>query len=205
MYLNRWKPGQPLEFNEPLSVPSARESSVGMETNCYLESALSCVLSLRALAEVALAQIHNWVHQSHIAWATWHQHKSSYCCTSAPQDRAVTWCEALEAFPWCKEHGGWTLRMTQTELTVNSLTPPDLSWISLPSLINTGSQRLHSSLSTSRLHQEMIRPGTSGYGSKFSVSVQRRQALGVWTCIQEAQHAKWSSYCGKGFKHFHLW
>lgn len=67
IYLNRWKPGQPLEFNEPLCVPSARESSVGMETNFCLESALSCVLSPRAPTEAALAQIHNWAHQSHLA------------------------------------------------------------------------------------------------------------------------------------------
>lgn len=55
---------------------------------------------------------------------------------------------------------------------------------------STRSQRLHSSVPMSSLHQEMIRTGTSGYGSKFSVSTQRGHALGVWMCIQEAQGCK---------------
>lgn len=106
MDLNRWEPGQPLEFSEHLCVPNAREGSAGMETNCHLEPAPRCVLSLRALTEAASAQIHVWVHHRHVAGAMRQQHPPSYCCTSAAGHRPELWPGGRPwELPWGKECG----------------------------------------------------------------------------------------------------
>lgn len=66
--------------------------SVGMETDYCLESSLSCVLSLRALIQPALDQIHYWVYQSHICLrnVTTAQIKLLMHFTTHRHDRAAT-------------------------------------------------------------------------------------------------------------------
>lgn len=101
MYLNRWKPGQPPEFNEHLSVPNAWEICRDGDKLLFGISPELCPVS-QSTHTTSFRQIHNWVYQSHICLrnVTTAQIKLlMHITTHRHTTELQPWSEVLETFP----------------------------------------------------------------------------------------------------------